>query len=1061
MNLPSKHKVVQSSSSCDCDAEGCGRGLQRRDVLKLTGLVAAETLLSSRQIAMAGPFTSADFEKLVPADKRLSESWVRSLFERGKPEWFEGDDLKLVGMPVGGICCGQVYLSGDGRLWHWDIFNEPIVTRGRHYQYPMKVDPKLDLRFGVEVKTAEGSISRSLDQMGFPRVRFRGAYPIGFVEYAADDFPITVSLESYSPFVPLDVDSSSLPLTVMRYTVRNPTKENVEVALAGSMSNPVLQKTGNVGDAEFVNTIWKRPGATCLHFTVDKRVARKPAAPRTDIVFDDFESERYENWTVEGTAFGSGPIAVADMPAYQGDVGAHGKRLVNSHNVRQGEDVGGGDAHVGILTSQPFRIQRHYIHVLIGGGASVEETAIQLLIGDKVVASLTGRNDNKMRLDAFQVQAYEGQTARLRIVDQRNGGWGNIGIDRIVFSDQPIASAEPMDTRSDMGDMTLALLGDVSDVFAAAEISGDQEGSTFQPGPEVARSATSIRPTGTVGRTIRLAPGEEATVAFSIAWRFANVKAPVDQGHYYAKRFGSSLDATDHLVDNFERLHQRTRLWHDTWYDSTLPYWFLDRTFTNTSSLATSTCMRMESGRFWGWEGVRCCPGTCSHVWHYAQAVGRVFPELERIVRERVDFGLAWQPDGQIFYRAEFGQREAVDGQCGTILRVYREHQMSSDADFLRRIWPRVKKSIEYLMKLDGDANGILEGEQYNTLDASWYGPISWLSSLYVAALHAGAAMAQEMNDEAFAEQCSTLAQRGSQWMTANLFNGEYYYQQRDPEHPEAFGAGIGCHIDQVFGQGWAHQVGLPRVLPPQETRTSLKSLWRYNFTPDVGPYRKKFSTGRWYAMPGEAGLIMCTFPKGGEREARGGKPTHGFAGYLNECMNGFEYQAAGHMIAEGHVQDGFAVTRAIHDRYHPSRRNPYNEVECGDHYARSMASYGVYLSACGFSYHGPQGRIGFSPKLGADKFRAAFIGAEGWGTFEQELKGEQQEAKVIVRHGSVRIKTVTLELSGDKPPTAVRVSHGDQSISASLKISARTASVQLEREAIVSESEELVLSFS
>ena len=89
-----------------------------------------------------------------------------------------------------------------------------------------------------------------------------------------------------------------------------------------------------------------------------------------------------------------------------------------------------------------------------------------------------------------------------------------------------------------------------------------------------------------------------------------------------------------------------------------------------------------------------------------------------------------------------------------------------------------------------------------------------------------------------------------------------------------------------------------------------------------------------------------------------------GFDYYFNECMNGFEYQAAGHMIWEGMVQEGLAVTRAIHDRYHPSRRNPWNEVECGDHYARSMASYGVFLAACGYEYHGPKRHLAFAPRL-------------------------------------------------------------------------------------------------
>ena len=605
--------------------------------------------------------------------------------------------------------------------------------------------------------------------------------------------------------------------------------------------------------------------------------------------------------------------------------------------------------------------------------------------------------------------------------------------------------------------MTLAVLDTSEDVTATA----DGSDASMQSA-EASRGPIGTAPTGQVAKSMTLAPGEEATVSFAVAWRFPNMEIPpAGSGHFYAERFTSSLAAVELLARRYDEFYEQTRLWHDTWYDSTLPYWFLDRSFINVSTLATSTCLRFASGRFYGWEGVRCCAGTCSHVWHYAQAVGRVFPELERITREHVDYGLAFHEGGQIDYRAEFGKREAIDGQCGTILRVLREHQMSSDDQFLRRIWPRVRQSIEFLILQDGDSNGILEGGQYNTLDAVWYGPISWISSLYLAALRAGAAMANELGDKRFADRCQAIAERGSKQITEELFNGEYYYQRRDPEHPEAFGAGIGCHIDQVFGQGWAYQVGLPRVLPKDQTVAALKALWRYNFTPDVGPYREQYPTGRWYAMPGEAGLLMCTFPKGGEGEARGDKPTHGFAGYLNECMNGFEYQAAGHMIAEGLVQEGLAVTRAIHDRYHPSRRNPYNEVECGDHYARSMASYGVYVSLSGFEYHGPKERIGFAPKISPEEFRAAFIAAEGWGTFQQTIRDGRQAVTLSVASGFLRLQTVSLETSAGHQPAKVQVTRGNQPIDASIAVEHNKAVIRFARPIMLSATETLSIELS
>ncbi len=58
-----------------------------------------------------------------PLGKRLDEGWIASLTARGEPMVVRGADLERIGMPVGGIGAGTLYLSGDGRLWHWDIFN--------------------------------------------------------------------------------------------------------------------------------------------------------------------------------------------------------------------------------------------------------------------------------------------------------------------------------------------------------------------------------------------------------------------------------------------------------------------------------------------------------------------------------------------------------------------------------------------------------------------------------------------------------------------------------------------------------------------------------------------------------------------------------------------------------------------------------------------------------------------------------------------------------------------------------------------------------------------------
>ncbi|HLK15841.1 MAG TPA: GH116 family glycosyl hydrolase, partial [Fimbriimonadaceae bacterium] len=441
--------------------------------------------------------------------------------------------------------------------------------------------------------------------------------------------------------------------------------------------------------------------------------------------------------------------------------------------------------------------------------------------------------------------------------------------------------------------------------------------------------------------------------------------------------------------------------WVATWYeDSTLPHWFLNRTMSSASTLATTTCFRLGTGRFYANEGVGCCAGTCTHVWHYAQSVGRLFPALERDTRERVDLGVGFVKEtGEIWFRAEFDHSTAVDGQAGTVLRFLREHQMAPDRKFLKRNWPRIRKSVEYLIGFDKGEDGLLKGAQGNTLDAVWYGLSSWLSSLYLAALLAGERMAQTVGDNDFAAQCRTIFTRGQASMD-RLYNGEYYFQIKDPAHAGVWGSYNACHIDQVFGQGWAWQVGLPRVLPKEKTDSALKAIWKYNFTPNVGPWREKHKPGRWYAVEGDAGLIICTNPKG-ETNPFGDANTWQNI-YFTETWTGCEHQVAGHMIAEGLLTEGLSVVKAVDDRHDGNLRNPYNEIECSDHYTRAMSAFGPYVALTGFEIDGPAGHLGFTPRLPEIRQKFAWIGAEGWGTYSRTNEG----VELTVRHGSLRLRS-------------------------------------------------------
>ncbi|PSR52635.1 hypothetical protein AHMF7605_03390 [Adhaeribacter arboris] len=592
------------------------------------------------------------------------------------------------------------------------------------------------------------------------------------------------------------------------------------------------------------------------------------------------------------------------------------------------------------------------------------------------------------------------------------------------------SALEELKLKPDYGSMTIASLNKNTG-FVGTDITWPLADAVFTQPSNNTEAIKDIKEKliGGVGHNFSMKPGKAVRADYVISWFFPNLqlKEVPDKKRYYANKFNSSLEVATYLQQNFKKLSSLSKLWKQTWYEeATLPHWFLERTFANTSTLATTTCHRFGSGRFYAWEGVGCCPGTCTHVWQYAQAVGRLFPLLERETREQIDLGLSLSENGAIWFRGEADHRPAVDGQAGTILRIYREHQMSTDSSFLNQNWSKIKRAITFLLTLDKNKDGLEDTPLENTLDAVWDGEIAWIVGLCLAAVKAGQAMAEEMHDADFAAVCQEYVTKGSRNMEDKLFNGEYFIHRPDPEKGRAhLGSYNTSHIDQVYGQSWAFQVGLGRIINQQKTLSALKSLWKYNYTPDVGPYIKEHTGGRPYALAGEGGLVMNTNPKQ-EAKPYGDNQTWQL-GYFHECMSGFEHQVAAHMMAEGMIEEALVITRTIHDRYHARKRNPFNEIECSDHYARAMASYGTFITACGFENHGPKGYIAFAPKINPERFKAAFTSANGWGSYSQQINPHQQVHQIQLKYGDLQVEKIKLEIQDKQPIQKVIAKLGKQ----------------------------------
>ena len=987
-------------------------GLDRRAFLRRTGAGVIGAGLAGA--AFGPPLPGASLgDHHVPADKGLSDAdFAAQRAPGGERQWYSGDELDTIGMPVGGICAGQLYLLGDGRLGCWDLFNEEANSGYGQVNYQagrsavtgvrgvsrMEPYPAPGQGFRLRWRTADrGWDRRSLDRSGFSDVRFCGEYPIGWVQYREPGLPLTAQLTAFSPFAPLATEDSSLPATVLRWTLRNDGDEPLQVELTGWLENPVATRSAGTVGADRFQEPARLPGGEALRFAA--RPLEQPAS--TPTLFAGFDGPDYGDWTVEGEAFGAGP-ARGTLDRQQPVTGFDGPGLVNSY-------LGGDDRLQGRLLSPEFRIERPWICLLVGGGGHEGRTEVRLLVEGAPVRTARGRNREQLEPVNWDVRELRGRTARFEIVDRESGGWGHVNVDRIEFADAPRpAWSGPFEQLPDFGELCLGVLGQ------ARSWDGNRDTSGLRLDAEA----------GELTGALELAAGESRELVFLLGWRFPNLRnAGRLVGREYASRFGSADAVVRSLARELTRFEADTRRWHETYYDSTLPRWLLDRIGSTNSILASATCQRWADGRFWGWEGVGCCHGTCGHVWNYAHAVARLFPELERSVRERQDFsaeGGFVAETGEVRFRGEGWHIWAGDSQAGYVLKALREHQCAPDGAFLDRQWPAVRKALEFLIQEDGGqagaggADGLLEGRQHNTYDIDYWGPNTMVGALYLAALLAGEEMARGQGDAAFAARCRSLFEAGRAATMERLWNGEYFEQQVDLERHPDWQYRDGCLADQLFGQGWAHQLGLGHLYPPDAVRGALRSIWRYNWAPDVAPQNQVHPPERWFADPGEGGLFTCTWPKSphlGPRSTR----------YRNEVWTGIEYQVAGHMVWEGMVDEALAICRAVHDRYQPSRRNPWNEVECGDHYARAMAAWGVLTALCGFEHDGPAGHLGFAPRLRPEDFKAPFTAATGWGSYSQRASGAGFEAELRLRAGGLSLRSLALSL----PAEAAQVAEG------------------------------------
>ncbi|MCY4465922.1 MAG: GH116 family glycosyl-hydrolase [Chloroflexi bacterium] len=551
-------------------------------------------------------------------------------------------------------------------------------------------------------------------------------------------------------------------------------------------------------------------------------------------------------------------------------------------------------------------------------------------------------------------------------------------------------------------------------------------------------------PTGSLSVSLTVPAGGSIAVTFLLCWRFPNrttwhesganhpqstVQAGARIGNYYAERFADAWAAAAYTHSKLDWLESETRAFVEAFCSADLPHQVKEAALFNVSTLRSQTVFRTPDGYVFGWEGcdddMGCCFGSCTHVWNYEQATAFLFGGLALGMRE-VEFVYATRADGGMSFRVDLPLQHArswslaaADGQMGCLMKLYRDWQLSGDADKLRELYPHARRALEFCWLPGGwdeDKDGVMEGCQHNTMDVEYYGPNPQMGIWYLGALRAMEEMARALDDKDFADECRALFENGSAWIDANLFNGDYYEHEirpgggRDSILPmlihESMGAadpsepvlqlGAGCLVDQLVGQFLAHVCGLGYLVAADKVKQTLNSIMRYNFKETMYGH---FNHMRSYVLNDESALLMATYP-------RGNRPARPFP-YCNEVMTGFEYTAAVGMLYEGELDDGLRCISAIRDRYDGQRRNPFDEAECGHHYARAMASWAAVLALSGFHFSAVDKSLRFAAPDAEQ--RHFWSTGYAWGTCDLQPGDGACQVDLTVLGGELALDSLTL----------------------------------------------------
>jgi len=488
--------------------------------------------------------------------------------------------------------------------------------------------------------------------------------------------------------------------------------------------------------------------------------------------------------------------------------------------------------------------------------------------------------------------------------------------------------------------------------------------------------------------TVTLAPGQSVEVRFALGWYFPfHAPGGREVGHIYANWYKDAGEVNSFLVNNYAAHREGTEKFAKSLADTSLGK---PLSFVWSSQLGTlvKNTWWTKEGHYAIWEGLGCCGQSTTDVdFDGSSSVVALFPELKLEQMKHIG---AFQNDlGQVPHnysnrfdvvdRGGFGR---VDMNPQWVMMVCRDYLWTGNTEYLKTMYPGVVKAMGYIDSLDTDGDGLPDKNTgFQTYD-QWglRGAPSYIASLWIGSLRAAIRLARDLDKPEDAARWKTLLDKASASFDKILFNGDYYSLWVDGELRDEI-----CMSDQISGEWFSHLMGLPTTISEANLRRAVDSIWKNNYSPEVGLHNATAPRG------GLDGPTMNNLQAGG-------------------VWSGIEFAFASFLMDHGRYSDGVRLVEAVHRRYLRAG-SPWNHVECGSHYTRAMSSWTTLLAATGFKPDMPAQTLTITPTVLVD-FHAPWAMASGFG----QISRKGNSLTVECQSGSLSFKKLTVNVGGNHP---------------------------------------------